>query len=157
LVKADTGGPSILGFMKLARVKTEEFTDIPAEPLVPANQVGEQSFVLSARAVRSAAAHARAPGIADAMAGVTFDFVPGGGVKLHWPKESDPMIRALTDGQLGVGDTVLSVEGLALNSRTSLWEAYGRFKDAREATAVVRNAAGRVSTIRLSNPLVQHQ
>jgi hypothetical protein len=154
-VKADTGGPSILGFMKLARVKTEEFTDIPAEPLVPANQVGERPFVLSAQAVRTAAAYARAPGIADVMAGVTLDFAPGGGVKLHWPRESDPMIRALTGGQLQVGDTVLTVEGLALNSRTSLWEAYRRFKAAREVTAVVRNAAGRVSTIRLTNPLVR--
>lgn len=151
-VRARSDGRAMLsGFLKLFRVATGEFTDIPAVQIVPAAQAGRQSSARVAGSLPSVQ-QSISPALATLAPQVTLDPIPGGGVRIGWPSGLDDEIETLTGGMIRRGDVILRVESIAVASRTDLWNAYLQFRSTSEVSILVRRRDGSRASVRLRNP-----
>lgn len=144
-VKAVSDGAPLVGFLMLARVATGEFTDIPADPVVPANKVGQ------ALEVRLATASA---GVRQLISQVRLEPVPGVGIRVGWPDEIDATVRGLAAGRIRQGDVVTAVEGVPVSTLLDAWNLYRRFKSKETVSVRLRRSNGEALTVNLRNPLI---
>lgn len=152
-VKARSDGSAVLsGFLKLSRVATGEYTDIPADGVVPPEQVGQQTSAVRLGAATGAAGPSKSAVVSTFASQIQLDPVAGGGVRIGWPNAIDGQIRTLTNGALTQGDIILSIESTPVASISDLRNAYLRLQSSDEANVFVRHQDGSAGTVRLRNP-----
>lgn len=144
-VQAFTSTAPLAGFLRLARVANGQFTDIPAEPIVAANMIGQQTVAGLAALVPQ--------DLAGLAAQVELEPVSGSGLRVRWSAAVDPTIQTLAGGQVHSGDILLAVEGMPVLSRADLWTAYQRWGSRSKVSVQLLRPGVGIRIVQFRNPV----
>ncbi len=130
-VKATSDQSLVLGYLRMERIGTRQFSSIPASPVVPADSVGQASGAREKDRLRSI-------GLALETARIRMIEVAGG-VQVLWPADWSPVAQLVPGRFISPGIVVRAVAGTQVHTREELLKCISRINQTGVLEIVLAN------------------